>query len=450
MRSHLFPLFIALLACASAARAEDLHVGPGQVYARVEEALAKAKAGDSVLVHAPAEGKAYSQVAVLVRKAKITFRGVGKKKGERVALSGEGFDYSGDGAVSRAIFQFDPGASGCVVEGFELTGAHNGSHNGAGVRINQANSVTIRDCEIHDNDMGIMSNGDASATEMAKRTGRGQLIESCAIHHNGSTKEPGQNHNLYLGGTSVTLRGCEVYSSLTGHNVKSRAHYTRVEYCYVHDSANREIDLVDDKINTELEHSDAVLLGNIIVKDPKCAGNRAVIHFGQDGGHEHNGTLYLVQNTILTPFVSPVVQVSAAGASVDLVNNLICDPTGKQAKQVLAERFAKAKAENGRQLVRGSNNFMSNSFHDATWAKGLAKLAPAHFVPKFVEAAKGNYRPAERGEMEMGETIKNIRFAGADGEMEAMGEMYEYKPPLAVRKIATPARPMCGAQQLDK
>ena len=142
--------------------------------------------------------------------------------------------------MPRAIFQFNPEATGCRLEGFELSGAHNESHNGAGVRINQADHVTIHDCSIHDNDMGIMSNGNGSLASAVD-----QRIEHCAIHHNGDLARPGYNHNLYLGGTSVTLRFCEVAHSLTGHNVKSRAHYTRVEYCFVHDSANREFDLVD-------------------------------------------------------------------------------------------------------------------------------------------------------------------------------------------------------------
>ena len=210
--------------------------------------------------------------------------------------------------MPRAIFQFNPGSDHCTLEGFELSGAHNSSHNGAGVRINQANHVSVRSCSIHDNDMGIMSNGDGSLAAAVD-----QRIEECRIYRNGDPAEPGQNHNLYLGGTSVTLRFCEIHHSLTGHNVKSRAHYTRVEYCYVHHSANREFDLVD-AAETARPESDAVLLGNIIVKDPKCNGNHAVIHFGQDGGRPHDGTLYLTFNTIVTPFVSPVVELSTAGA----------------------------------------------------------------------------------------------------------------------------------------
>ena len=247
-----------------------------------------------------------------------------------MTISGKGFNYSGAGSTPRAIFQFNPGADGCVLDGFELTAAHNDSHNGAGVRINGSNNVTVRNCAIHNNDMGVMSNGDGSATKAVN-----QRIERCQIHHNGDPSQPGYNHNLYLGGTSVTLRFCEVNSSLTGHNVKSRAHYTRVEYCYIHDSANREFDLVD-AADTARPESDAVLLGNIIVKSPQCKGNRAVIHFGQDGGKERDGTLYMAFNTVVTPFASAVVELSTPKAKAVMVGNLVSDGGHRQDNQTLA------------------------------------------------------------------------------------------------------------------
>ena len=78
------------------------------------------------------------------------------------------------------------------------------------------------------------------------------------IEKNGDLKEPGQNHNLYLGGTSVTVRGCEIASSLTGHNLKSRAHQNWIEYNFIHDSANRELDLVDGEGNTDAPNSAAM------------------------------------------------------------------------------------------------------------------------------------------------------------------------------------------------
>lgn len=95
-------------------------------------------------------------------------------------------------------------------------------------------AVSIRGAEVSvgpDKNLGIMSNGDGTTA-----TAVNQLIESCLIHSNGNMKDPGYNHNLYLGGTSVRMVACEVHSSLTGHKVKSRAHQTIVLASYIHDS----------------------------------------------------------------------------------------------------------------------------------------------------------------------------------------------------------------------
>ncbi len=350
---------LVIVTAGAPLRAATLEVGPGKTFRRIEAANAKARPGDVIRVYPLRRGRAYEKVAVYVRQRNLTFRAVpGQKKGGRVKLSGAGFDYRGRGRIPRARFQFNPGTDHCILEGFALSGAHNQRHNGAGVRINQANHVTIRDCEIFGNDMGIMSNGDGTPA-----TAINQRIERCIIHDNGNEKSPGFNHNLYLGGTSVTLSFCEVYASLTGHNVKSRAHYTRVEYSYIHDSANREFDLVDAR-DTARPESHAVLLGNVIVKDRNCRGNRAVIHFGQDGGGEHDGTLFLIHNTIVTPFISPVADLSAPAAGAHFLGNIISGGAGRK-NQVLAAVRHGASLRN----VRGSHNWLSGGF--AKLAGGL-------------------------------------------------------------------------------
>lgn len=351
-----------LLASGVPARSATLEVGPGKTFSRIEDALARAQAGDTILIHPLPDGRPYLRAALNVHQPRLTFRGVPAAGQRWVKISGQGFSYSGAGSTPRAIFQFNRGADHCLIEGLELADAHNDSHNGAGVRINQANHVTIRHCSIHDNDMGIMSNGDGSL-----RAGVDQRIEHCLIYRNGSTKDPGHNHNLYLGGTSVTLRFCEVHSSTTGHNVKSRAHANRIEYCYIHHSANREFDLVD-AAETALPDSHSVLLGNLIVKDPRCRGNRSVIHFGQDGGREHDGTLHLAFNTIVTPFVAPVVELSAPKAAARLVGNLVSDGGVRQARQTVAAARAGARLEN----LSERGNWFSGDFAASAVGTGLS------------------------------------------------------------------------------
>ena len=278
-----------------------LKVGPGKEFARIEDAVARASSGDTILVYPDPSG--YPRTALRIQVASLTIRGIGLKP---VAVTGQGFDYSGSGSAPRAIIQVEPGGEKAKIENLDLSGAHNQSFNGAGVRIQAASDVTVRDCAIHDNDMGIMSNGKEGDPKAASN----QLVEYCLIERNGNTKDPGYNHNLYLGGTSVFLSHCEVRNSTTGHNIKSRAHYIEIKGCYVHDAANREIDL-PEAWDTSQPNSNAVLIGNRIVKDPYCPGNREVIHFGREKG-TREGSIYLYFNTIVTPFASPVLDVTTS------------------------------------------------------------------------------------------------------------------------------------------
>lgn len=377
---------ILCLFLAHTVAAAQWEVGTGKPFARLEEALAKSRSGDTVLVHPQADNRPYPRVALSLNQPGITIRAV-NAGGRRVVLSGEGFDYSGRGSTPRAIVQFNKDASGCVLEGFELTGAHNDSANGAGVRINQANDIIVRDCVIHGNDMGIMSGGNGSDAAA------NQLIENCLIYSNGNDKRAGYNHNLYLGGTSVTVIGCEIHSSLTGHNLKSRAHQTTVLACYIHDSANRELDLVDAKGDTTRPGSDALVAGNIIVKAAKCKGNRGVIHFGQDGGNDHEGTLWLVHNTVVTPFISPVVTLSSRGAQAQFWNNIVWDSGAKQNGQSLVEatRAVEASKPEG-----GKSNWLASGFGASSRKLNLEHtfIADPGTAPPFIADARGDYHLA--------------------------------------------------------
>ena len=333
--------------------AAALHVGPGQAYADIESAYADVNDNGAIIVHPQPGNAPYMQPHLQVYKAGIAFLADNTTlpAGSRVRLQGGAYNYTGAGPVPRAVFQFNPGADGGLVQGFEIFDAHNDSHNGAALRINQANDLSIVDCEIHGCDMGIMSNGSAADVTAAR-----QLILSCVIHGNGNLSDPGYNHNLYLGGHSVTLRHCEVYGALTGHNVKSRAHINRLEYCYIHDSANREIDFVD-AADTELPGSDSMLLGCIVVKQQNMDGNKHTIHFGQDGGHDHDGTLFLTQCTIVTPYLSPVVQLTAASAGLRCVNSLFWSTENPTSGQSLVSVANGTTFDN----VSGDHNWFSES-----------------------------------------------------------------------------------------
>ena len=341
-------IFILLFLTGISAAA-TLEVGPGKKYQRIEDAVSKARKGDTVKVFPLKDNLPYSKVAVYFRTGGLNIIGMGKTP---VKISGKGFEYSGRGSVPRAVFQFNKGTDNCTVSNFDISGASNKSHNGAAFRINQANNITISRCHIHNNDMGIMSNGDGTA-----KAAQNQIIEYCHIHHNGNKQDPGYNHNLYLGGASVTVRFCDIHNSLTGHNYKSRAHFNRVEYCYIHNSLNREFDLVDGK-DTEHEGSHSVLVGNLIVKAANCKGNKGTIHFGQDGGKAHNGNLYLIHNTIISPYISPVVLIDHAQAGLEAYGNIFHDAGSGQKNQVMLTMMKGAKINN----ASGSGNYFTKGF----------------------------------------------------------------------------------------
>jgi hypothetical protein len=447
MKQPLAPL-AALAALLSVASAETLDVGPDKPYSRIEEAAKQAKPGDEIRIHPLPDGKPHAKVALLVRTPRLAFRGVKAADGRRVCLDGAGYDYSGSGPVPRAILQFDPGADGCVVEGLELRNARNGSANGAGVRVNQASDVAVRDCDIHHNDMGMMSNGD-----VAKGTCRNLRIESCLVHHNGSELRAGYNHNLYLGGTSVILRACEVFASTTGHNVKSRAHHNRIEACYIHDSDNREFDLVDAEGNTDVPESHVVLLGNVIVKANPCKGNRSVIHFGQDGGKDHLGTIHMVHNTIVTPYLSAVLELSAPGSGAALYNNIVWDAGSGQKGQVLALARGGASLEK----AGGAGNWLGGDFGLPVGAlkAGENLIAAGGEAPPFVDPAKGDYRlrpGVESRLVHAGVPLERIKLPAAPGETEppSLLKMLQYKAPLQAEPRPVNGRPTIGAYEAEK
>jgi hypothetical protein len=429
-------LALLLLLLPPQARAAEHHVGPGKPFATIEAAVKAAGGGDTILVH-PRPGNApYEKVAVRVRVPRLTIKSAAPAGSPRVRLSGEGFVYSGIGSVSRAIVQFDPEAHGARLAGFELFGASNASHNGSGVRINGPNRVTIEDCEIHHNQMGIMSGGDGTPNTAAD-----QLIAKCHIHHNGATDDPGYSHNLYVMGTSVRLRFCEVHHSTAGHNLKSRASVVWVEYCYIHDSANREVDLVD-AADTERPGSDALLMGNVIAKDPECKGNRTVIHFGQDGGKRRDGAIHLVHNAIATPFIGPVVEVSGGARHGQFVGNIVWDYNANQRNQVLASVQGGTPP-----ALAGSGNVVAPYFNlppdtPATFLalnvdrKGLAKLLPNRDALLKPPAAA-------LGAGEAVATIKLPTFPGAEDccVEEPLARQYRHPADGELRNDATaPAR----------
>jgi hypothetical protein len=440
MRCRIWPFVAPLvMGLTGALRAATLTVGPAKQFPTLEAAYRAAQDGDTILVF-PQEGdRPYEQVGVLVTKKRLTFQSAPAAAGQRVKLSGEGREYGSP----RAILQFDPSADQCTVDGFEVFGARSSAGVAAGIRINQGNNITIRHCDIHHCDNGVMSNGKGTPTVSAN-----QRLLNCVIHHNGCEQGPGA-HNLYLAGTSVLISGCEIHSSASGHNVKCRAHHLRVEYSFIHDAANREFDLVDGKGDTDIPESDAVVIGNVIVKKAQ-GGNPHTFHFGQDGGNGRNGTLYLVNNTIVSTPWNPLIQLTTPGARAHLVNNIVWNGgAARPSRELLFLRGPTAAS------VTGSHNWFSGEWGESIKATGMdlktTYLAPAGAAPPFVDAATRDFRLArpDPAITDAGRPFADLVFptfftaAGVDRP----GVPLQYRRPHAIEPRFADGRPDLGAYE---
>jgi hypothetical protein len=290
--------------------AQVLQVGDGKSFSRIEQALGAAANGAEIDVYPSKRG--YLKTALLVKK-RVFLRAMGK-----ILLDGAGFAFTGEGSTPRAIIQVELSGSSTRIEGFEMTGASNSSCNAAAIRINQANDVTVKHCDIHGNDMGAMSNGEGP------NSGDNQRFVDCRIHQNGTERQAGYNHNLYLGGASVSIDRCIIWGALTGHNLKSRAHFTSVTNSVLYGGANRQIDCVESD-ETDSPNSNLLVYNCILAMDPNSKGNGNVIHFGSEG-RARKGAAYILQSTVFTQFLSPVLFLDSNGGAGELENDVVIDP----------------------------------------------------------------------------------------------------------------------------
>ncbi|HYF49783.1 MAG TPA: PKD domain-containing protein [Planctomycetota bacterium] len=295
--------------------AATYQVGSGKPYATLAS-LPSLSPGDIVEVYSGTYNEVKRWTTAGTSAAPITIRGMGATK---PVIDATGKTVNGSLPNPRAVFQIE--ASYVVIENFELRNARNGS-NGAGIRVTTFGStttnVTVRNCKVTSCDMGIV--GDSYDN---------LLVESCEVFGNGSSQRSGFTHNFYLGGNRSTVRYCHIYGSTHGLNFKTRGHYTELLYNYIADSQDGEVDLVDDTM-TESANSHALMIGNIIVSKPRLSGFNSArfIHFGQDSGMDHRGTLYAFNNTFVAGdsriwFLSS----NAASSSIVARNNIFFGST---------------------------------------------------------------------------------------------------------------------------
>lgn len=229
-----------------------LEVGPGRPLAVPSAAARIARDGATVLI---AAGD-YRDVAVWTQ-SRLTLRGVGGR-----ARIGAG----GRAAEGKAVWVIR--GDRVLVEGVELFGARVAAHNGAGIR-HEGGRLTLRDCRLHDNEMGIMTYNERRA-ELS--------IEGCRIENNGTSTPPGGRigHNVYAGRIGrFTLKDSTVRDARVGHLVKSRAAVNLIE-------GNRLIDGRGASYVIDLSEGGAALVTGNRMEKSAAAPNRTAIAYGAE------------------------------------------------------------------------------------------------------------------------------------------------------------------------
>jgi hypothetical protein len=245
-----------------------LSVGPGKMFMRPSQAAAVAAHGDTVEISA---GE-YAGDAAVWRANNLTIRGVGGRPHLKA---------NGAHAQGKAIWVIS--GNNTVVENIEFSGAKVPDGNGAAIR-QEGSRLTLRNCYIHDNEMGILAGNEESDV----------VIEGSEL----SDSSGGYNHNIYMGNIrSFTLRYSYVHHAMEGHNVKTRARTNFILYNRIMDETTGRSSYAIDVPNGGRTY----VIGNVIQKGTK-AENTTVIAYGAEGATNEVQEFYLINNTIVSNF----------------------------------------------------------------------------------------------------------------------------------------------------
>jgi hypothetical protein len=266
-----------------------LRVGPGQPYAVPSQAAAAAKDGDVVEI-SPA---LYAGDAAVWRANDLTLRGVGG----RPHLIADGAS-----ALGKAIWVIQ--GNNVLIENIQFSGAKVPDENGAAIRA-EAEKLVIRDCYIHDNQMGILA-GNANADILIENS---EFSGSYGDH----------NHNIYMGNIrQFTLQFSYIHHASQGHNVKTRARTNFILYNRIMDEKSGSSSYAIDIPNGGRSY----IIGNVIQKGPN-AENSSVIAYAAEGATNELQELYVVNNTVVSEFRRGLfLNIHVAPAQLLILNNI--------------------------------------------------------------------------------------------------------------------------------
>jgi len=303
----LWPLAaLTLLATHAPARAAVLKAGATRTLKTPCQAVAQAKAGDTIEVDPGTYTNDFCQLNV----NNLTIKGVGSSRPHLKATTLI--------PNKKGIFVVPSNVGPTTVENLELSGAKisaGDGNNGAGIRM-QGSKLTVRNCYFHDNQNGILSGGTPNAEV---------LIERSEFAHNGNAGS-GQEHNVYISSDTKTLtfRYNYTHHAKSGHTLKSRAKINYVLYNRIMDEATGFSSYLIDLP----QGGRSYIIGNLIQQGPNAENHGTIINYKGESATNPELKLYVVNNTIVNnknKTTTKFVRIHQA-TEVKILNNLFIGP----------------------------------------------------------------------------------------------------------------------------
>lgn len=276
------------------------NVGPARTYTTPAAVSGLVGDGDTILIDAALYP---NHPQVYFTKNNLLIRGIGGRPRLEAgaALSGN--------ANGKAIFVIS--GSHCHVDNLEFANAAVPDHNGAGIR-QEGCDLTVTRCFFTGNEMGILGGSYTSCAVVLERN---------VFVNNGSSANPGYQHNVYIGkiDTLIFRYNYSVNAIAEGHELKSRARNNVILYNYI-----GNLGTVDSRTVDLPNGGTAILVGNILEQGPASA-NSNIFGYGLEGltnPPPHN--VWMTHNTFVNKkSTGNFIQLAGGTDTVFLKNNIL-------------------------------------------------------------------------------------------------------------------------------
>jgi hypothetical protein len=222
-------------------------------------------------------------------------------------LNGAQMEVSGEHILGKGIWVCV--GDNITIENIGFIGAEVPDHNGAGIRLDGI-GMTVRNCYFRHNENGILTSNPYDGNI---------LVDHCEFAYNGYGD--GFTHHIYVGHVNnFTLRHSYMTHAVVGHNVKSRANNTTIEYNFIADketsTSSRLIDIPNG--------GTTVIKGNILMQGPAALNNN-MVGYGLEGlSNPAPHEFLFVHNTMVNKREASCrfLQIAAGTEEAYVVNNI--------------------------------------------------------------------------------------------------------------------------------